>query len=542
MQESAQHEEPAHEAVAAVFKRSKQSILRLWEKRVRQELPAASAQEEAALFNSLPALLDQIADVLDSPSPDEALRQQESQMALDHGRERALLADYTLGQVIAEYHALRHAIFDVLENTTSLAPTTRDVILDAIHIATRNAASAYARSHDEEQARMHAQLAEAHHALEQRVRRHTTELEAREALFRHLVEGVKDYAILTVDPNGFITTWNDGAERMKQYTPEEAVGQHVEILYPEASRRRNEPMLHLHAAATEGRFRAEGLRQRKDGELFLADVLITPMYAGGRLSGFSEVVQDLTERHQLIQERGLTRGEQNDLEAKRQQREHFVSTLTPDLRGPLVAALASLKMITRHAAGSERVIDWAMRATRSVQRVDRMIADLLDVNRLRAGETMSLGFRACDLARAAHEVVDELTMVYGNRFTLQTAGDLKGVWDDASLRRVLENLLVNAIKYGDGTPIAMRLERREQHVLLTVHNQGQPIDVEEVPFLFEPFHRGRAVQPQQKGWGLGLALVRSIVEAHNGKVNVESSPAQGTTFTIDLPIDSRRGG
>src|SRR5688500_18305607 len=95
--------------------------------------------------------------------------------------------------------------------------------------------------------------------------------------FRLLVDAVEDFAILTLDPRGIIRSWNPGAQRMKGYTRDEAIGRHFSMLYPPDALRRGEPMKNLGIAADVGRFRAEGLRVRKSGELFLADVLIVPI-------------------------------------------------------------------------------------------------------------------------------------------------------------------------------------------------------------------------------------------------------------------------
>jgi len=109
---------------------------------------------------------------------------------------------------------------------------------------------------------------------------------------------------------------------------------------------------------------------------------------------------------------------------------------------------------------------------------------------------------------------------------------------------VLDNLLSNAVKYGErGGVITIRLRRVDDRMLLCVHNFGTLIPGEELALLFHPFHRtSDAKATGQRGWGLGLTLVRGIVEAHHGVVKVESYPKEGTTFTADLPIDARGGG
>ncbi len=352
---------------------------------------------------------------------------------------------------------------------------------------------------------------------------------------------MKDYAIFTVDPQGHVTSWNSGAQRMKGYTPEEIIGRHFSALYPEEAKRRDEPMSHLRVAAAEGRFRGEGMRVRKNGDLFMADVSITAMYEDGELRGFAKVVQDLSERSLLMQERDLSRVDIERLQVEAQYRERFVATLTHDLRAPLTAARAAADLIARAPTKEDRVRSLAIRIVDAVDRTDRMISDLLDATRIHAGEPLPLRFEECDVRAIAREVCDELATHHGDRFRLDVQGPTTGFWSPEGLRRVLENLASNAVKYGDGSsPITVRLRRVDHRELVAVHNQGTIIPVEDQAKLFTMYHRTHGAQASgKKGWGLGLTLVRAIAEAHKGMVKVESYPIDGTTFTLDLPVDAR---
>jgi PAS domain S-box-containing protein len=356
-----------------------------------------------------------------------------------------------------------------------------------------------------------------------------------------MVEAVEDYAIFTLDPAGVITSWNDGCIRMKLYTVEEAVGMHFSQLYPDEGKRRDEPMAHLRSAAIEGRFRGEGVRLRKNGEKFLADVCITPIYEEGKLTGFTKVVQDLTERNVLMQERDLSRSDSLELRAQAEYRERFVATLTHDLRSPLAAAKTGAELIARYPNDIEKVRSWAARSAEQLKRADRMIGDLLDASRLHAGQPLALEFDQCDLWTIAAQVCEELASRYGDRFTVQTLGYTFGYWNRDGLHRILENLLTNAVKYGDPQkPITVRLHQVDQRMLIAVHNYGTIIPAEEQARLFQPFHRADAARASgQPGWGIGLTLVKGFAEAHGGVVKAESYPREGTTFTVDLPTDAR---
>jgi PAS domain S-box-containing protein len=518
----------------------KERVLQLWEERVRQKVPAARRQPTPALLDSLPDLLDTFDALLTSrlsSVPEPAVEEVQLRLAAQHGRERAQFEEYSLDQVISEYETLRQVLVDVLGEREPLPPAAMETISDFALLAIRNAATEFVRLRDAERDAARADLEEACRDLDRRVRERVEELRLSEVRFRHFVESVKDYAIFTLDPEGTISSWNEGCMRMKGYRVEEAIGRHFCMLYPEEGNRREEPMSHLRSAAIEGRFRGEGMRVRKNGNLFLADVCITPIYDGETLLGYTKVVQDLSERNLLMQERDLSRTDVDRMRVEAEYRERFVATLTHDLRSPLSAAKSAAQLIVRFPAKHDKVRAWAFRIEEAVDRTDRMISDLLDASRLQAGEPVSLKLEKCDLLQIVREACEDLSTRHGDRFVIQAEGTVEGVWNADGLRRVVDNLLSNAIKYGEpSSPIGLHIHSVEDRVLLSVHNHGTIIPVEEQRKLFEPFHRTRLAQASEKrGWGLGLSLVKAFVEAHHGVVKVESFPIEGTTFTIDLP-------
>ncbi|MFL5278882.1 MAG: ATP-binding protein [Myxococcales bacterium] len=505
----------------ARLRAARDTVLVTWASRATARLPEAAREHPLALVDALPHFLDQLVDVLASPAPREALIRLDGVLAIEHGRDRAQRQSWSLAEVVSEYEILREVILEVLEADQPLGREERDIILDGIGAAVRNAVTEFERVRNAE-----------------REERASFEQER----FAQFVEAVRDYAIFTVSPEGNITGWNAGAQRMKQYKPEEVLGQHFSMLYPEEGRRRDEPMAHLKTAAVEGRFRGEGVRLRKNGEHFLADVSITPIYAEQKLRGFCKVVQDLTERNLLMQERDLSRGEADRLRIEAEYRERFVQMLTHDLRSPLSTVKASAGLIARFVDQPEKVGTSARRIVQAVDRCDRMISDLLDAARLDAGEQIQIHVEDCDLKRIVADASDEMSTRHGDRFHVETHGETNGRWDPEGLRRVVENLLTNAIKYADrATPVSIAIRRIDQRILVTVHNQGTIIPAEEQAKLFKPFHRTQEAKAGgERGWGLGLTVVRGIVEAHGGIVKVESYPKEGTTFTIDLPVTAPR--
>lgn len=230
------------------------------------------------------------------------------------------------------------------------------------------------------------------------------------------------------------------------------------------------------------------------------------------------------------------------LKDERALRERFVSVLAHDLRGPLSTAKMAAQLLgaagtlveTREDARS----DLHGRLDRNLDRMDRMIRDLLDANRIHAGEKLPLSLAACDLVQIARDVIDELATVHGARFRVAGDTSVCGRWDCDHLQRALWNLGVNAAKYGTtGGPVTVTVLAERDHAELRVHNEGAPIAAEEQDGLFRPFIRSSSSSTPAKGWGLGLALVRGTAEAHGGRAHVDSDATRGTTFTVELPYD-----
>ena len=222
-----------------------------------------------------------------------------------------------------------------------------------------------------------------------------------------------------------------------------------------------------------------------------------------------------------------------ELDRERGLREHFLSVLAHDLRGPLSTAKMGAQLLARNPEVLDRQREIASRIERALDGMDRMIRDLLDVNRFRAGQRLSLHLRDCDLGRIAEQVVGELRLSQNeDRIVLHVDGELRGVWSADELRRALWNLVSNALKHGaPDQPVVVRAERTREGARLSVHNSGNPIPVE---------HRARIFEECQRlGGGLGLTLVRACAEAHGGKVTLSSSAQEGTTFAIELPGDAR---
>lgn len=231
-----------------------------------------------------------------------------------------------------------------------------------------------------------------------------------------------------------------------------------------------------------------------------------------------------------------------ELKQERALREQFVVTLTHDLRTPLAAAQMGSNLISRKADNPVEVVKLTGRVIRNLDRIDQMIRDLLDANRIRAGEALPINVEHCELRGLVLETLNELATIHGNRFDLQAPEAIEGYWCMSAIRRLVENLCGNAVKYGSAAhPVTVRLLRHgEMQVRIEVHNEGPTISMQDQLNMFQLFRRNESDGlTSQKGWGLGLTVVRGIAEAHCGTVEVGSTAECGTTFRVTLPLNAR---
>jgi PAS domain S-box-containing protein len=364
-----------------------------------------------------------------------------------------------------------------------------------------------------------------------------------EQRFRLLVQGVTDYAIYMLSPEGLVTNWNSGAERIKGYGHDEIVGSHFSRFYTPEDRAAGVPGRALSTAAATGRFEAEGWRVRKDGTRFWAHVIIDAIHDDeGKLVGFAKITRDLTEKKRIA----------DALEAAnaalyQAQKMESIGQLTGgiahdfnNLLSVLSSGLEVLKM-QRGEGGDVRTIE-SMR--RAVDRGARLTQQLLAFARQQPlqAETRNLnriitGFESV-LRRAGNANIE---------FEIDL--DRKAhsaVIDSARLESALLNLVVNArdaMPHGGRIVIATRnvtLDRPQQvgslaagdYVQITVSDTGTGMPPEVVARAFEPFFTTKEVG---KGTGLGLSQVYGFIKQSDGEVVIESRPEEGTTIAIYLP-------
>lgn len=341
-------------------------------------------------------------------------------------------------------------------------------------------------------------------------------LRASEERLRLLVGQVVDYAIIALDSQGVIETWNRGAEQVKGYTAEEAIGRSFAMFYSEMDRRSGLPTRLLTRAREEGRVEHTGWRVRKDGSRFWGDVIITALLDDdGNLTGYAKVTRDRT-----------------DLKALEMAQDAFYAAFNHDFRTPLTAMKGFVDAIRdAHDDEREHLID---RVETSADRLLAMVEGLVHFATQRDGHAELL-LADIDLAQVVRSAVEDLPD--------HLEPDRVRVADDVviarangiAMHRVVTNLLVNALKYSHSdTPVHVTFGRpRPGVVRLSVSDHGRGIDPRDIDTIFDEFVRGRLAE-DDGGTGVGLASVRELVEQQDGTIAIDSRVGVGTTVSIEL--------
>ncbi|WP_224364905.1 sensor histidine kinase [Hyalangium versicolor] len=359
-----------------------------------------------------------------------------------------------------------------------------------------------------------------------------------EERYRALVEGVKDYAIFMLDPAGHVLTWNEGAERIKGYRRQEIIGRHFSLFYSEEEVRAGKCELMLERAKLEGRAEDEGWRLRKDGTRFWANVIITALRdSAGQLIGFTKVTRDMTERRRQEEQRLRLLQAQDSIRI----RDEFLTVASHELKTPLTALQLQLQSLRDRIEEMDKKMAQKLdRASRSGERLARLVETLLDVSLIVTGR-LELNPRDFNLAEAVIEVVESMRVFgkeAGCELRVKVSRAVHGAWDRLRVEQVLSNLLANAFKYAAGTPVEVMLSQYGEEAVIEVKDGGPGIPEGDLSRIFERFERAASVR-HYGGMGLGLYVVREIVEAHGGRISARNDPAGGARFTACLPLVPR---
>jgi len=355
--------------------------------------------------------------------------------------------------------------------------------------------------------------------------------EISDEMFKLLVSSVKDYAIFMLDAEGRVMTWNEGAEKIKGYAPDEIIGKHFRTFYEQDAIKSKHPEHELELAASTGRYEEEGWRVRKDGSLFWANVIITALRnENGALIGFSKVTRDLTERKQAEQLREENLRLINESNEELQRLAYVVSH---ELQAPIYTIarycnLLSARYKDRLGADANEFID---KIASSSALVARMVDDIWVYARVARPnferETVFIG-------RVLDDALSELHADSGNCDVIR--GELSSLPGNRSqLVYLFKELVSNAIKYRSAEKPRIRISSSEEDggYLFEIEDNGIGIDSVYKNDVFKLFHRLDG-GPDAESTGMGLAICKKIVMQHNGKIWLEPQEI-GAKFCVWLP-------
>lgn len=375
-----------------------------------------------------------------------------------------------------------------------------------------------------------------------------------EERYNRMVAEVEDYVIILLDVNGYIQNWNKGAQKIKGYSADEIIGKHFSLFYSEEDNKNGVPDRLLQDAAAHGKSLHEGWRRRKDGSSFWGSVVLTAVHGDdGSVLGFTKVTRDLTEKKQSeeqLRATSVTLEQKNkELERINEELSSFAYISSHDLQEPLrkIQTFSDRIMEMEYANLSEKGKDYFKRMQAGASRMQKLIRDILAYSRTTTSEKK---LELTDLNELLNHAKSELeVMIHEKRAVIESdvLPSIKVI--PFQVQQLFNNLLNNAMKFskpsipprivvkseivsGEGTRFPLSAK---EYCHISIRDNGIGFEPEYSKKIFEVFQRLHG-RHEYGGTGIGLAICKKIVENHNGSIFAESSPGEGATFHILLPI------
>jgi two-component system CheB/CheR fusion protein len=373
-------------------------------------------------------------------------------------------------------------------------------------------------------------------------------LRASEERLRITAETTRDYAILTIDDNGLVTTWNGGAERVFGYSEQEILGQPLALTFTPEDRAAGVPEAEMQSALTDGRAEDDRWHVRKDGRRFFCSAILTPLQ--GKVRGFSKIARDMTGSKQqealrealLIREKAIS----SQAHAANELKDKFLAVMSHELKHPLNLIQVNTELLVNQP--EVRAVPAVARTGETIRLAiasqAKIIDDLLDLSRMRTGK-LTLEMSVVPLTELLRTIVGaasedvrrkKLDLVFEH-----DDGPILARCDRVRTEQIFWNLINNAIKFTpEGGKISVRLAREPAFARLTVMDSGKGIAPGFLSQVFGMFSQEPpSQQAQNVGLGVGLALVQELAVAQGGRVQAESQGlGRGATFSVWLPLET----
>lgn len=339
--------------------------------------------------------------------------------------------------------------------------------------------------------------------------------------YRLLVENITDYAIITLDTEGNITSWNVGAQSLLQYTPEETLGLHSSIFFTENDIAQGAYEKEMSNAKTLGRGEDERWHVRKDGTTFWGSGILFPIRDGNLLIGFAKIFRDRTERM-----------------AHEKRKDDFVGIAGHELRTPLSIIKMGIELLIMKTDKPDPAIAHELRSMdEHVDRLAHIITDLLDLSNISAGK-LTLNKKRLNLTELmTTEMLPHYQTLFKNHtIFFDSPNNVEVQADKDHLIQVLYNLLSNAVKYSPhADSVEVVVVDSEKFITVTVKDFGVGIPKEERERIFQRFYRVNNKHQNVSGMGVGLYISQEIIKAHGGTMGVLDSNGPGTSMYFTLP-------
>jgi PAS domain S-box-containing protein len=364
------------------------------------------------------------------------------------------------------------------------------------------------------------------------------------------VENVQSHAIISLDPEGLIKSWNAGAERITDWKADEAIGKCLDLLYTDEDKTAKKHEQDVQAALKKGSYQEETTYTKKDGTRYLADMSITKVTTGKDGVGFVLIAKDTTQRKQdevdQIDANTLLRAEidrrktiEKALKESNDELEAFASAAGHDLQEPLRMVVSYLQLIVKRYSKSldEDGLVFLEFAVDGATRMKMLISDLVEYSRI---DTLGKPFKETNASQVLEDVLDSMEVLIRESGAKITYDKLPVVWSDkVQLNELLQNLLANAIKFGkQGSASQLKVHvgvhENAREFVFSVSDTGPGIDKKYFKIIFLIFKQ-LGNKSLAEGSGVGLAICKKIVKRHHGRIWVESEIGKGSTFYFSIP-------
>lgn len=362
-----------------------------------------------------------------------------------------------------------------------------------------------------------------------------------DAVFARVVEALRDYAVILMDGQGAIRSWNGAAQQIFGLERTGVIGRSARLLFTPEDRDAGVFEQELRDARERGKANDDRWMMRSDGLRLWAEGVLTPLYGDdGVLNGYCKIVRDATEQYRNAE---ALRAAKEQAERANQAKDRFLAVLSHELRTPLTPILTATHLLERLAVVPEQQSNLLPMIRRNVALEARLIDDLLDVTAISSGK-VSLKKASVDMHRVIANVVDMLADQIGEAGVEVTQDLAPGIalveGDEARLQQVVWNVVRNAVKFTPrGGQIVLRTVLGGGRMEIVCTDSGVGIDPGDIERIFSPFEQASPEVPRPLGsLGLGLAIARGLAQDHGGTLVAQSKgPGTGATFRLSLPAE-----